>query len=84
MSWLELLRTGTKLALLNCPISIASYQKGQAWAKLHLLVEGQEVLCGITSDPLGQLKKGFHRSSIITLHPYCNYLLGLVFCFPIL
>jgi hypothetical protein len=56
-------------------------EQGLAWAKLHLLVEDQEVFCWITSDPLGHLKKGFNGSSSITLHPYCNYLLGPVFCF---
>ncbi len=31
MSCLELLRTGTKLAFLNCPISIASYEEEENW-----------------------------------------------------
>ncbi len=90
-SWLELSRIGPKLAFLNCPMSIASYQEEEnsRWTRTGMgpasFASRRSRGILFNHQPLiRSLKNGFHGSSTITLHPYCNYWLGTVFCFPIL
>jgi len=69
-------------------LSIASYQEEENshWTRTGM---GQSSFASRFSPgillnhqlSLGHLKKRFNQSSTITLHPYCNYLLGPVFCF---